>query len=237
MKKQTFLLILSLLTIVSCIANDTLYIRLSDYRGNIRSKTGKYLRKCIREKGNYHCLDYSPRHILVSESYYSDTSFTKPMFCHRFYREQTGSIYQTFCYENGKLNGYAVRYNEKGDTARCQFYKDGIAEKDNDKGDFDVTFTRTEIAPSFPGGEEAWKKYVKRNVQYPKSLTEKITGVVSVQFIVDYSGELMEVGIKKGLHPLLDAEALRVVKNSAPWQPANQNGHTVKCYYTVQIKF
>lgn len=100
------------------------------------------------------------------------------------------------------------------------------------------TFSIIETNPEYPGGQAAMFKYLSENIRYPVITREKgIEGQVVVGFVVDTDGGIVDVNIKKGLHPLLDEEAMRVVKNMKPWKPGTQQGRRVRVAYSLPIKF
>ncbi len=45
------------------------------------------------------------------------------------------------------------------------------------------------------------------------------------------------VQIARGVDPLLDQEAIRVVESLPTWKPGEQGGKKVKVWYTVPINF
>ncbi|MDG1477566.1 MAG: energy transducer TonB [Vicingaceae bacterium] len=70
--------------------------------------------------------------------------------------------------------------------------------------------------PEYPGGTRALIKFFQTNVQYPDSAREEsIQGKVYVTFVVDTIGKIDDVSIIRGVHPLLDKEAIRVVQKNA----------------------
>ncbi len=95
-----------------------------------------------------------------------------------------------------------------------------------------------DVAPVFPGGEIALRKYVATNVKYPeKAQKEGKTGKVFVSFVIDRKGKVGNVTVAKGIDPLLDAEAVRVVAGMPKWQPGKNKEKVVKVQYTVPIIF
>ena len=62
-------------------------------------------------------------------------------------------------------------------------------------------------------------------------------GKVYVVFIVNEDGSLSDVKVIKSISPELDKEAIRVVKSMPKWNPAKQNGKTVKMKYVVPVNF
>ena len=99
-------------------------------------------------------------------------------------------------------------------------------------------FAAVEEKPSFPGGEEAFYKYLGKNLKFPDMEAEQgIKGTVWVEFVVDRNGGITETAVARPVSPGLDKEALRVVKAMPNWNPGKQNGRPVKVRYTIPIKF
>jgi len=100
-------------------------------------------------------------------------------------------------------------------------------------------FTFVEVMPSFPGGEEALAKFLKKNVNYPNMAIENgIQGKVFVQFVVDWEGNITDVktvGAVKGGG--LEQEAMRVVKAMPKWKPGKQNGSAVNVQFNLPVGF
>ena len=93
-----------------------------------------------------------------------------------------------------------------------------------------------EQMPSFLGGTQKLKEFIEENLRYPKELEEScVQGRVIVRFIVERNGKLSNVKVVKSVHPVLDKEALRIVKLMPRWIPGRQNGITVrvKCYIPI----
>lgn len=206
----------------------------------MKSPTGQYLRKCIKESDYYHCWDYNGRNILVTESFYADTTFGRKLLCHKYFNETKGFLAQTRCYENGRLHGYFVDYNAKGDTTAYQVYENGTVTKEwsSDPTESTQVFKMVETTAEFPGGRSAWLSHLSDNLNYPKVLKkEKISGQVVAKVFVDPTGRVSNVEIVKSLHPLLDEEVIRVIKNSPKWKPATQNGEAVQMTFNQPITF
>jgi len=101
-----------------------------------------------------------------------------------------------------------------------------------------VDFVNVEQQPEFPGGMEAFLKYVGDHVKYPAIARENgIQGRVYVQFTVDKDGSIKDVKIQKGIGGGCDEEAVRVISTMPRWKPGRQNGNTVQVRHTLPIKF
>lgn len=104
--------------------------------------------------------------------------------------------------------------------------------------DTNKIYTNVEKNPEFLGGEKALAKYLTNNVNYPLEAKEKnISGRVFVSFVVEKDGSITNATIQKGRDPLLDAEALRVVKAMPKWHPAKNKGQVVRCQFVLPIVF
>lgn len=218
--------------------SDTLYFRLSNPWNTVKSPIGAYLRKCVKENDYYHSWDYNSKNVLVTESFYSDTNFSRKLFCHKYFNEKKGYLEQSRCYENGRLSGYFVAYNEKGDTTSYQLYNNGevIKEWSAVPQDDEPPFIIDEEPATFPGGEGAWRKYISDHLRYPDSL-QQVKGQVTLRFVIDPTGAIKNVEIIKSLHPLLDKEAIRVLLNAPKWKPARQGRKKVHAIRTQPITF
>ncbi len=100
-------------------------------------------------------------------------------------------------------------------------------------------FIVVEDMPKFKGGKsDGFRKYIANNLDYPQEASEmNIEGRVYVQFAVNSKGEVVDVVVVRGVHPLLDEEAKRVIKSSPRWTPGKQRGRPVKVQFTFPIAF
>jgi periplasmic protein TonB len=104
--------------------------------------------------------------------------------------------------------------------------------------DYDKVFTKVENPAEFPGGPDAWRRYLERNLQYPDNAQENGTqGVVRVQFIVDKEGNISEVQSLNDPGDGLAEEAVRIIKKGPKWTPAEQNGRKVIYRHIQAITF
>ena len=95
-----------------------------------------------------------------------------------------------------------------------------------------------EQMPGFPGGEEALLKYISDHIEYPTMAVERgIEGRVTVRFVVNKDGYVQDVTVIRGVHELLDKEAVRVIQSLPRWNPGKQNGVAVAVYYNVPVNF
>jgi TonB family protein len=99
-------------------------------------------------------------------------------------------------------------------------------------------FVVVEEMPMFPGGDSALLSHITRSVRYPESaIAAGIQGRVISRFCVNVDGSVGRISILKGVHPELDAEAIRVVSNLPLFRPGKQGGVAVPVWYMVPIEF
>lgn len=102
----------------------------------------------------------------------------------------------------------------------------------------DNPFDVVEEMPQFPGGAAALMQYLSKNIRYPEEAHKNnIQGRVIVNFIVETDGSITEAKVTRSIHPLLDAEALRVINAMPKWNPGMQGGKPVRVKYTVPVTF
>ena len=237
------LFVTSVFSFSNALGNDTLYFRLSNPWNTVKDSNGSYLRKCVAENEYYHVWDYNRSNVLVTESYYADTTFKKKLLCHKYFNERDGVLEQTRCYKEGRLNGYFVDYDKKGDTTAYQVYENGEVIKSwslhPEEHDTALdAMIKQEVKAQFPGGTAGWINYLSSNLQYPSQLIDSgIKGQVVLRFTITPKGKIEDVIVVKSLHPLFDKEAVRVVSESPRWKPAEQLGKKVKTTITQPINF
>jgi periplasmic protein TonB len=94
-----------------------------------------------------------------------------------------------------------------------------------------------EVMPSFPGGMEALRKFLQKNLQNPQDLDEGQIISVKVKFVVGYDGALKSFEIIEDGGKAFNNEVLRVLKKMPEWVPGKSNGENVSVYYTIPVKF
>ncbi len=104
----------------------------------------------------------------------------------------------------------------------------------------DKVFTKVEIEASYPGGPGAFKKYLEKNMNGQVATdagAPEGTYTVVVRFIVDKSGNISDVTPETSVGYGMEQEAMRVIKKSPNWTPAQQNGNSVKAYRRQPFSF
>lgn len=99
-------------------------------------------------------------------------------------------------------------------------------------------FVVVEEQPEYPGGQEAMMKFLSDSIVYPDEAKAKgIQGRVICNYVVMKDGSIDDVNVVRGVDPLLDAEAVRVLKSMPAWKPGKQRGQAVNVRYTLPLEF
>lgn len=100
--------------------------------------------------------------------------------------------------------------------------------------------SKAEVSPSFPGGEDAFRKFVRDNIQTdnikPDSSATEGDYTVIVKFIVSIDGNIADLYCVNDPGYGLCQEAIRVIKKSGKWTPGLQNGRKVNAYHLQSIR-
>jgi periplasmic protein TonB len=99
-----------------------------------------------------------------------------------------------------------------------------------DDEDEDSVFQEVEIESTFPGGLDAWRKFLQKNL---KANTPGKNGAkvgrynVIVRFVVGKDGKLSDFVIENNAGYGTGEEVVRMLKKSPKWNPGIQNGTVV----------
>ncbi len=116
--------------------------------------------------------------------------------------------------------------------------EDPILETVNIDEPIKTTLIIASTMPKFPGGTNALRTFIARNVNYPTQAREiGIQGTVYLRFEVTKTGSIGKVEILKSIDPLLDKEAIRVIKKLPKFKAGINNGKKVNVWFSMPISF
>ncbi len=102
-------------------------------------------------------------------------------------------------------------------------------------------YSECDTPPMFLGSPEPTSfllKWVYTYLRYPEqAVRDGIQGRVLVDFIIDEKGKMTDVKVLRGVDPLLDDEAVRVVSASPDWKPGKVRGQKVKSEISLYVEF
>jgi protein TonB len=98
--------------------------------------------------------------------------------------------------------------------------------------------TWAEVMPEFPGGIEALKRYLLKNLRMPENNLEPGTRIqVIARFVVGTKGHVQDIEITQGSTEIFNAEVKRVIANMPDWKPGLQNHRPVAVYFNLPVNF
>lgn len=94
------------------------------------------------------------------------------------------------------------------------------------------------IPATFEGGQAAIMKYLKKHLRYPpQAISQGIQGKVFIKLTLSKNGKVKNASAIKGVHHLLDKEAIRVTQQMPDWIPARKLGQNVESQVVIPVTF
>ena len=95
-----------------------------------------------------------------------------------------------------------------------------------------------EVPATYPGGEAALLRNIGERLEaFAAAQDGKVRGQVVLRFVIEPTGQVGQVVVKKSLTPACDREAIAVVKSLKRFVPARQGGRAVSVWFTLPIRF
>jgi N-acetylmuramoyl-L-alanine amidase len=101
-------------------------------------------------------------------------------------------------------------------------------------------FEKVETQAEFPGGTEAWKKFLMKNLNSSIPVNERWasgTYKILVKFIVEKDGRLTNITTANYTNSKTAQHCIDIIKNGPKWIPAIQNKKVVASYRVQPITF
>jgi protein TonB len=90
-----------------------------------------------------------------------------------------------------------------------------------------------DVKPDFEGGLVKFYEYVNANYKSPE--VADLRGKVFVTFIIETDGSLSDIKVIRDIGYGTGEEAIRVMKESLKWIPAQKGGVAVRTLYSLPI--
>src|SRR5688500_18249103 len=101
-------------------------------------------------------------------------------------------------------------------------------------------FERVEIEASFPGGEQAWRKFLEKKLNPNVPVENGAPNgqyLIIVQFVVNKEGRVSDIRPLTREGYGMEQEVVRIMSKSGLWTPAMQKGKPVNAYRKQPITF
>ncbi len=148
--------------------------------------------------------------------------------------------------ENVTLNvdGVEMAYKEIGNISADDIAEMTVQKTDGakvihikTKGKGDKSAATHIVPPKFPGGDEAFNKWIGENIRYPKGEGLPESAQVVVSFTVTVDGEVTNPKILRGAAKAYDDEALRLVGELPRFTPGTQDGKPMETSMSLPLFF
>jgi TonB family protein len=228
---------------------ESFYLLDQNMNGTTTIEKAKYFIHALKEADSSWLFEkYNVDGPMISSEHYKDDK-ANTLNGHAYYYNKKGNIDSAGEWSNDLQTGTWGINNEKGQAAFEKTYQQGmlIAIKDYKKAealekakhiDSSKLVDINEMESEFPGKTGAWRSYLEKNLNYPdRALNMKKEGQVTIMFIVDTIGNIINPYIEHSVEYSLEKEALRMITESPKWTPAFQFGRKVKSYKRQSITF
>ncbi len=142
-------------------------------------------------------------------------------------------------YPSGKLMSEVFLSGRDGTVIGKMFDENGkeIVTKSKDSSeDMHKIFVKVEVEASFPGGLQAWARYISKVIQsHIDEFKKSDYGTCVIRFIVDTTGKVHDVVVSNYCGKHLAKVGMEAIENGPKWIPAQQNGHLVNSYRVQPI--
>lgn len=101
-------------------------------------------------------------------------------------------------------------------------------------------FERVEIEASFSGGEQAWRKFLEKNLNPNVPVENGAPSgqyLIIVQFVVNKEGRVSEIKPLTREGYGMEQEVVRIMNKSGMWTPATLNGKPLNAYKKQPVTF
>lgn len=136
------------------------------------------------------------------------------------------------------LNDPLTLGNQEGEAENSKIEEAVQQEANAPEAEGPIKLDIVEQLPEFPGGMVELMKWLTRNLHYPpQAQMHKIQGKVVVSFVINTDGSLTAMKVEKGVNPLLDREALRVIRMMPKWKPGSYHNKPCRTLFAIPVVF
>lgn len=156
-------------------------------------------------------------------------------------KESFGTLIETGQFENGEKVGVWAIYGLEQISHKYDYDNQEVIYIPTAQSENQVNESENATPVILKKGAAHLLRCVYSNIMYPAEAREGgISGQVLIEWDVSANGEIGDIKIQKGVHPILDEEALRIVtkfKSELECYPATKNGINVDGKYSIPINF
>jgi protein TonB len=113
--------------------------------------------------------------------------------------------------------------------------ENGNGKKDDEAKEKEIVLSQSDA--QYPGGKEAFAKFLTKNLITPGELEAGEKKIVLVRFMVDADGTISKTEVLQSDGEDYSREVKRVLAKMPKWIPAMQNGTKVAIWFTQPVSF
>jgi TonB family protein len=262
-KINQFVLLL-LLAFSSAAAQDTIHIYLNSKWKEVKTRDeATYLRKQHHDGTVWHVTDYYKDGTVQMTGTFADKKATRYLTGFKFYYPN-GKIQMQGSYHKNSRQGHWIYYfdngllDREGDFVNGRMHgkwkwydKDRVCSietyaKDSRESAQFFDADGREVAEKYAeypayfefGKPNAFSDWLLTQIVYPPEAMKKdVSGKIKIRFVVNETGDIEDIEIKKEANPMLEAEAVRAIGTSPKWTPGKQHNRPVKYEFRLPVNF
>lgn len=117
-------------------------------------------------------------------------------------------------------------------------YLQSTAQVSKPENEDNEIYSVVEAPPSFPGGLDSLKTYLKRNITYPEIYNRyRYTERLLVRFVVEKDGSISNIVLLNEGFLEFAKIARKLFLEMPAWIPARQGDRLLRCYRTIPVRF
>lgn len=119
------------------------------------------------------------------------------------------------------------------------FFRSSLLDAQQKPTDTSQAFVFVAHNATFQGGSlQDFRSWVQGHLIYPpEDLERGISDRVTVPFVINKAGRIINAEVLHHATPTMDAEAKRVILSSPTWEPAKQDSILVSQEFTIPVAF
>ena len=90
-----------------------------------------------------------------------------------------------------------------------------------------------DVKPGFSKGMQEFYNFLGKNFKVPEE--DGISGKIIITFVVEIDGSISDIKVLQDVGYGSGAEAIRVLKKSDKWNPAEKDGKQVRCLFKFPL--
>ncbi len=99
-----------------------------------------------------------------------------------------------------------------------------------------MLLSEPEVLPRFGDGNYSLFKYLNENFVFSEEdKAQHIEGEMVVTFVVDTTGKISNVEIRKGLRPSINQKMKEIISQMPPWTPGRAEGRWINSRFSIAM--